>query len=169
MAPAAAGAEALKETQAAATFGNWAPLVARGAVDQGALSAYLRQEQAGQLWMAGAGAGMGAGQGALAGIYPPSALPGGVLPATGAASASAAAAAGAGGLGGPTLDPAALVESLQAQMGDAGLLKGVEGITKPLADAINKDWVKQMGSQPWYKTLKAAIEADVMQQLSKKT
>ena len=66
------------------------------------------------------------------------------------------AAAGAGtAQTGPTLDPAALVKSLQAQMAGGNVLAGVDGITKPLADAINKDWVKQMGNEPWYKTLKA--------------
>ncbi len=53
-------------------------------------------------------------------------------------------------------------------MAGGNVLAGVDGITKPLADAINKDWVKQMGNEPWYKTLKAAIEADVLRELSKK-
>jgi hypothetical protein len=54
-------------------------------------------------------------------------------------------------------------------MGDAGLLKGVDGITRPLAGAIDKDWVKQMGNERGYETLEAAIAADVIRELSKKT
>ena len=70
---------------------------------------------------------------------------------------------------GPALDPTALIKSLQAQMASANVLSTITDITKPLAQAISNDWSKQMANQPWYKTLKAAIEADVLQDLSKKT